>query len=79
LSWPPGEVVVQHLSQFAIVGESDICKSLVEAVNRAAIHFVVLPVAAVDLDDRGLFIIWIVGYSETVGGTTKGLWAPGAL
>jgi hypothetical protein len=53
----PSEVVVQNLSQPAVFGYSDICKSLVEAGNRTAIHFVVLPVAAVHLDYGGLVTI----------------------
>ena len=53
----PSEVLVQHLSQRTVVGQSDICKSLIEASNRTAIHFVVLPVAAVHLDHGGLVTI----------------------
>jgi hypothetical protein len=52
----PSEVVVQNLSQ-PVFGYSDICKSLVKAGNRTAIHFVVLPLAAVHLDDGGLVTI----------------------
>src|SRR5215469_2377796 len=61
---------MQHLSQRIVVGQSDICKSLVEAGNRTAIHFVVLPVAAMDLDDRGLVTIGVgvfAGATECLG------------
>jgi hypothetical protein len=66
----PSEVVVQHLSQCIIVGQSDIGQSLVEAGNRAAVHFVVLPVAAVHLDDGGLVTIGVgicAGATECLG------------
>lgn len=62
----PSEVVVQHLSQRTVV-KSDIRKSLVKAGNRAAIHFVVLPIAAVHLDDGGLVTIG----TGIVGGATE--------
>ena len=66
----PSEVVVQHFSQCAVVGESDICNSLVEAGNRTAIHFGVLPVAAVHLDDSGLVTVGVgirAGTTECLG------------
>jgi hypothetical protein len=66
----PSEVVVQHLSQRTVVSYSDICKSLVEAGNGSAIHFVVLPIAAVHLDDGGLVTIGVgirAGASECLG------------
>jgi len=65
----PSEVVVQHLSQCSVVGHSDICKSLVKACNRTAIHFAVLSIAAVHLDDGGLVTIGVGVYA----GTTEGL------
>src|ERR1039457_68782 len=55
----PGEIVMLHLSQNIVVGQSDIGQSLVEAGNRTAIHFIVLPVPAVHLDDGGLVTIGI--------------------
>jgi hypothetical protein len=55
----PGEVVMQHLSQRIVFRESDVGQSLVEAGNRSAIHFIVLPVPAVHLDDGGLVTIGI--------------------
>ena len=48
---------MQHLSQRTVMGKSDIGQSMVEASNRAAIHFVVLSVAAVHLDHGGLVTI----------------------
>ena len=66
----PSEVVVQHLSQRTVVGQSDIDQSLVEAGNGTAIHFVVLPVAAVHLDDGGLVTIGVgirAGATECLG------------
>src|SRR5580704_15129256 len=53
----PNEVVVKNLLQRRVVCQSDIRKSLVEANNSAAIHFLVLPVAAVHPDDTGLVAI----------------------
>jgi hypothetical protein len=53
----PNEVVVQHLPQLTVVGEPHIGESLVETDNRAAIHFVVLPLPAVHLDDGGLVTV----------------------
>ena len=53
----PGEIVVQHLSQNIVVGESDIRQSQIEAGNCTAIHFIVLAVPAVHLDDRGFVTI----------------------
>jgi hypothetical protein len=51
---PPSEVVVRHLSQRTFGRQSDIGQSMVEAGNRAAIHLVVLSVAAVHLATVGL-------------------------
>jgi hypothetical protein len=45
---------VQHFSQSTVVSQSDIAESLVEAGNRTAIHFIVLPVPAVHPDDGRL-------------------------
>ena len=53
----PGEVVVKYLSQRSVVGESDVCKSLVKASNCPAIHFVVRAVAAMHPDDSRLIAI----------------------
>ena len=53
----PSEVVVQHLSQRTIVGKSDIDQGLIETGNGTAIHFFVLAVTAVHLDDGGLVTI----------------------
>ena len=50
----PSEVVMQHLSQRFVVSESDISKGVIETGNRTAIHFAVLAVATVHLDDGGL-------------------------
>ena len=55
----PGEVVVQHLSQNSIAGKSYIGQSLIETSNRASIHFLVLPVSAVHLDDGGFVAVGI--------------------
>ena len=55
----PSEVVVQNLSQNSVAGKSDIGQSLVETSNRAAIHFLVLPVPAVHLDDGGFVSVGI--------------------
>jgi hypothetical protein len=44
---------VEHSSQRRVIDQSGVNKSLVEARNRTAIHFVVRPVAAVHLDDSG--------------------------
>jgi hypothetical protein len=48
---------VQHLSQRTIVGKSDIDQGLIETGNGTAIHFFVLAVTAVHLDDGGLVTI----------------------
>jgi hypothetical protein len=58
---------VEHLSERSVVGESGVDKSLVEARNRTAIHFVMLPVAAVHLHDCGLVTIGI----GVCGGATE--------
>jgi hypothetical protein len=61
---------VQNLSQRAVFGYSGICKSLVEAGNRTAIHFVVLPVSTVHLYDGGLVTIGVrvcAGSAECFG------------
>src|SRR5579862_8241513 len=63
----PGEVVVEHLSQRSVIGYPGVNKSLVEALNRTAIHFVVLPVAAVHLDDSGFVTVGI----GVCGGATE--------
>ena len=55
----PGEIVVQHLSQNTVAGESDIGESQIEAGNRPAIHFIVLPIPTVNLDDASLVTIGI--------------------
>jgi hypothetical protein len=55
----PREVVVQHLSQNSFAGKSHIGQSLVETSNRPAIHFLVLSVSAVHLDDGGFFAVGI--------------------
>src|SRR5262249_29524267 len=64
------EVVVQHLSQGGVVGQSDVSQSQVEASDGAAIHLVVHPVAAVDPDDGGLVAIGLgvhAGSTECLG------------
>jgi hypothetical protein len=48
---------MQDLSQRGIVGEPDVGKSLIEAGNGAAIHFIMLSVATMNLDDSGLVSI----------------------
>ena len=53
----PREVVMEHLPQRGVVCESDVRKRLIEAGNRATIHFLVLPVAAVHPDDTRLIAI----------------------
>ena len=60
----PGEVIVEHLSQRRIVCQPDIDKRLIETHDRTAIHFIVLPVTAVHLDDGGLV--------TTIGGVCAG-------
>jgi hypothetical protein len=55
----PREVVVQHLAQRAVVGQSDIDQSLVKTANGTAIHFIVLAVAAVYSDDGGLVTVGV--------------------
>src|SRR3974377_2106765 len=64
------EVVVQHLSQRRVVGQSDVSQSLVEASDGAPIHLVVHPVTAVDPDDGGLVPIGLgihAGSTECLG------------
>ena len=64
------EVVVQHLSQRRVVGQSDFSHSLVEASDSAAIHLVVHSVTAVDPDDGGLVAIGLgihAGSTECLG------------
>ena len=66
----PSEVVVQHLPQGSVAGKADIDQSLIEAGNGTTIHFVVLPVAAVHLDDGGLVTIGVgirAGATECLG------------
>ena len=48
---------MEHSPQITVLRESNIPKRLIEADNRAAIHFAVLPVAAMHLDDAGLVTI----------------------
>jgi hypothetical protein len=48
---------VEYLSERRVAGQSDIDKSLIEASNRATIHFFVLSVSAVHLDDGGLITV----------------------
>ena len=48
---------MQHLPQCLIASQSCIFESLIETGNRAAIHFLVHPITAVCLDDRGLVAI----------------------
>lgn len=50
---------MQNLPQSSVFGEPDIRQSLVEACNCATIHFFVLPVPAMYLDDCGLVTIGI--------------------
>ena len=66
----PREVVVQHLLQSAVAGQSDIREGLIEAGNRTAIHFVVLAISAVHFHDAGLVTIGIgirAGAAERLG------------
>src|SRR5215475_327944 len=53
----PCEVVMEHLTQRSVVCESDICKSLVEAINCTTIHFLMFSVTAMHLDDCRLVAI----------------------
>jgi hypothetical protein len=58
------------LSQRRVTGQSDVNQSLVEANDGAAIHFIVLPIAAVNLDDGGFVTIEIgihAGSTECLG------------
>ena len=48
---------MEDLPQSCVAGESDVRKSLIEAVDRTAIHFLVRPVAAVHSDDGRLVAI----------------------
>lgn len=48
----PGEIVVQNFSQRGVFCKSDIGEGLVKAGDGAAVHFVVLAVAAVHFDDE---------------------------
>lgn len=48
---------MEYLPQRRVVCQSDIGKSLVEAKNCTAIHFLVLPIAAMHPDDTGLVAI----------------------
>jgi len=48
---------MEHLTQRSVVCESDIRKSLVEAINCTTIHFLVLSVTAMHLDDCRLVAI----------------------
>jgi hypothetical protein len=50
---------VQHLPEHGVIGKSDILQSLIEADNRAPIHFVVLSVAAVHPDDSRFIAIGV--------------------
>jgi len=66
----PSEVVVEHLSQLAVVGESRIGESMVEAGNGTTIHLVVLAIPAVYLDDHRLVTIGVgvnAGAAERLG------------
>ena len=55
----PGEVVVQHLPERIVPRQPDINQSHVEAGDRAAVHFVVLPVSAVHPNHAGLVTIGV--------------------
>src|SRR5690242_19998608 len=48
---------MEHLSQCGVVCESDVRQSLIEAINRPTIHFLVLPVAAMHPDDGRLVAV----------------------
>lgn len=48
---------MQHLPQSSVAGESNIGQSLIETRNRAAIHFIVHSVPAVDLHDSSFVAI----------------------
>ncbi len=50
---------MQHLSQDGIAGKSHVVQGLVETSDRAAIHFVVLSVSAMHLDDGGFLAVGI--------------------
>lgn len=53
----PSKVIVEHLPQRIVAGEAHVGESLVEACNGAAIHLLVLAVAAVRPDDGGFVAI----------------------
>ena len=55
----PSKIVVQHLSQNTVLGESDISQSQIEAGNRTAIHFIVLTIPAVHPDNCGFVTIGV--------------------
>jgi hypothetical protein len=59
---------VEHLSQLAVVSQSRIDESLVEAGNGTVIHLVVLAIPTVHFDDRGLVT---VGVRVNAGATER--------
>jgi hypothetical protein len=50
---------MQYLSQSIVFGKSDIGQSLVEAGDRATIHFIVFSVPTVHLDDGGFVAVGV--------------------
>jgi len=52
-------VVVENLSQGQVLDQSNVRQGLVEAGDCAAVHFLVLSIAAVHPDDRGLVAIGV--------------------
>src|SRR5579871_2280476 len=55
----PCEVVMEHAAQHSVVCKPNIYKSLVETINRTTIHFLVLSITAMHLDDCRLIAIEI--------------------
>jgi len=67
----PGEVVVQHLSEPLVAGETDVDQCLIKAGDRTTVHLLVRTVAAMQPHLRGLVAVAMTPGVRRLGASSR--------
>ena len=67
----PGEVVVQHLSEPVVAGETDVDQCLIKAGDRTTVHLLVRTVAAMQPHLRGLVAVAMTPGVRRLGASSR--------